>query len=194
MVCGPTAQNHLVWGPTARQKGRPGTIPAASQTCPGQDYHCTMGKPSAPRCDDILAAWWRFETFSVAALPSLLHLQLLALAAAVTGTHDPRRHGPQTQRTFFGNAQRVRELPYGTPSSRCIEAVVVVVVVVGGSSSRSSDQSRRLCGSSSGSSGGDVVGPGSAVAKSQQQHPWKPTAAVKKRCRSRSPQVPRDRP
>ena len=39
---------------------------------------------------------------------------------------DHRHKGP-----FFGNARRVRELPYGTPSSRCIEAVVVVVVVLG---------------------------------------------------------------
>ena len=40
---------------------------------------------------------------------------------------DHRHKGP-----FFGNARRVRELPYGTPSSHCIEAVVVVVVSVVG--------------------------------------------------------------
>ena len=68
-------------------------------------------------------------TSTTCTLPSLLHLQLLALAAAVTDTNGPRRHGPQTQRTFFGNVRSVRELPYGTPSSRCIEAAVVVVVV-----------------------------------------------------------------
>ena len=47
--------------------------------------------------------------------------------------------------------------------------------------------------SSSSSSGGDVVGQGSIIAKSQQQHPGKPTAAVKKKVPAlRSPQVPRD--